>query len=847
VNDTLGEFLRAKASEFGDRPALLSRPRYRTDVWSYRRLLDESGRVACWLQARGVVSGQRVVLWAPNSPWWVAAFFGALRCGAIVVPLDMRSGPAFQAQVFGQTEPALALVAGPIDAPPTAASGAATVPFVHLDDMVASLPPVGCSPAPVGPLAGDSIAEIMFTSGTTGDPKGVVLTHGNILANVDGVARVFPANPEHRLLSLLPLSHMFEQTVGLLVPLTYGASVFYPLSRQPAVIFRDLARQKITTLVAVPQMLHLFMAAIEREVDRSGQRARWERAQRVAACLPLHARRFLFRGVHRRLGGALTLLISGGAALDPALARRWELLGIPVLQGYGTTEAAPCIATTNVKHRKPGSVGRAVPGVELRVAADGEVLVRGRNITPGYWRNDEATRRAFVDGWYATGDLGRLDHGGYLTLLGRKKNLIVLDDGQNVYPEDVEAALKRAGAADAVVLGRRSVRGIQVHAVLLLAEGAPPPDVIISAANARLAPHQHVRGYTVWAGDDFPRTHTLKVRRDAVLAAVAEEDAACALRPYDMRPQGAEPETGAPPLRHLIAGLTRLPIGDIGGDLALSDAGLDSLGRVELLSAIETELGVYVDEATIGPQTTVAELERIVGEREGGVSGRPHFPSWPRAWLARAARAALRPVISALVGAVAPAHVAGLAHLRCVRPPVIFVANHTSHLDTPTLLRALPRAWAEHVAVAAAADYFFAGRVLGALAGLLLNAFPFSRAGAIGPTLEHCADLLDGGWSLLLYPEGTRTRTGQIGPFREGVGLLTVEMGVPVVPMRVDGLYDVLPKGRILPHRGPVTVWIGRPLQVQPGTTYDRAAAQIEAAVRALGRTRRSEVRRERR
>src|SRR5919199_5168758 len=710
VNDTLGEFLHAKASEFGDRPALLYRPRYRTDVWSYRQLLDESGRVACWLQARGVAPGQRVVLWAPNSPWWVAAFFGALRCGAIVVPLDMRSSPDFRAQVFGQTDPALALVAEPIDAPP-----ASTLPFVRLDDMVTSLPLVEPSPASVT-LTSDSVAEIIFTSGTTGDPKGVVLTHGNILANVDGVVRVFPANPDYRLLSLLPLSHMFEQTVGLLVPLTYGARVVYPCSRQPAVIFRDLARQKITTLVAVPQMLHLFMAAIEREVDRNGQRARWERAQRIAAHLPLHARRFLFRGVHRRLGGALTLLISGGAALDPALARRWELLGIPVLQGYVATEAAPCIATTNVKHRKPGSVGRAVPGVELRVAADGEVLVRGRNITPRYWRNDEATRRAFVDGWYATGDLGRLDHDGCLTLLGRKKNLIVLDDGQNVYPEDVEAALTRAGAADAVVLGRRSVRGIQVHAVLLLHEGAPPPDAIISAANARLAPHQHVRGYTVWAGDDFPRTHTLKVRRDAVLAAVAEEEGAYAVHPCSTSSQDAEP--GAPPLRRLIAGLTRLPVADIGGDLALSDAGLDSLGRVELLSAIETELGVYVDETTIGPQTTVAELERIVGEREDGVRGRPHFPSWPRAWPARAARATLRPVISAVVGALAPAHVAGLAHLRCVRPPVIFVANHTSHLDTPTLLRALPRAWAEHVAVAAAADYFFANRLRGAAVGL---------------------------------------------------------------------------------------------------------------------------------
>jgi long-chain acyl-CoA synthetase len=828
MGGTLGDFLRCKARAFGDRPALLYRPRYHTLIWSYRRLLDESGRVACWLQAHGVEPGQCVVLWAPNSPWWVAAFFGLLRRGAIVVPLDLRSSPDFVARVFKQTAPALALVGGPIAWPPDV-----NVRSLTLDDLVADLP-LEMQPETV-PITAESVAEIMFTSGTTGDPKGVILTHRNILASVDGVSRVLPSSPEYRLLSLLPLSHMFEQTVGLLLPLAYGASVFYPVSRQPSIIFRDLARQRVTLMLTVPQALQGFMAAIDREVERSGRGAGWRRAQHLAPHLPMAARRLLFRRLHRQLGGALSCLVSGGAALDPELERTWELVGIPVLTGYGATEAAPCIATTDLHHRKPGSVGKAVPGVELRVADDGEILVRGANVTPGYWHNDEATARAFLDGWYRTGDLGSIDRHGYLTLHGRKKNLIVLDDGQNVYPEDVEGVLTRAGATDAVVYGRPTARGLQVHAILLLGDAAPAAESIVAAANAQLAPHQRVRGHTVWSGADFPRTHTLKVKRDAVLQAIAVQGA-----PAETAERaGGDAVTKAPPapasLLPLIAEVAHRPLGELDDDMSLGDIGLDSLGRVELLSVIEAERGVYIDEAVIGPETTAADLGRLVGSSATAPAERPRFPAWPRSWPARIARAALRPILFAGLGAVAPARVAGGEKLDGLRPPLLIVANHTSHLDTPTLLHALPPRLAGRVAVAAASDYFFSDRPRALAAGLLFNAFPFSRGGAIGGSIEHCSALIDRGWSILIFPEGTRSTTGEMAPFKEGIGLLAVELGVPILPARIDGLVRVLPKGRSLPRRGPVRVSFGPVLQFTTPVTYATAAARIEAAVRALG------------
>jgi len=544
MNGTLGDFLRDVAARHGNRPALLYRPRYRTDRWTYRRLWRESGRVALWLRGRGIAAGDRVVLWAPNSPWWVATYFGALRLGAIVVPLDIRSDRGFASRVAGQTELRLAVVA-----PPVQPDGLGDVPLVAMDRLVAELDPDDARDD--GPLATevtpDSIAEIMFTSGTTGDPKGVVLTHRNILASVDGVSRVLPGGHDYRLLSLLPLSHMFEQTVGLLLPLHYGARVYYPASRQPAAIFRDLARERATAILAVPQALELFMDAIEREVTKRGRRAVWEGMLRIAAYLPLHLRQLLFAGVRRRLGGHLRLLVSGGAALDPAVARKWELLGVSVLQGYGATEAVPCITTEGLDARRPGTVGRAVPGVELRLAPDGEALVRGANVTHGYWRNEDATAAAFADGWYRTGDLGVLDGDGYLTLRGRKKNVIVLDDGQNVYPEDVEDTLRHEpGVRDALVFGDRSARGgTRVRAVLLL-DGAADPNAIVRAANRRLDARQQIRDATRWPDDDFPRTHTLKVKRDAVLAALAPEGTGDAARAHRTAGQHGDDEATSP-------------------------------------------------------------------------------------------------------------------------------------------------------------------------------------------------------------------------------------------------------------------------------------------------------------
>jgi long-chain acyl-CoA synthetase len=506
---TIPDILLQAAARHGARPALALRDPARGFSWTFDETVAFAAGVARWLRAQGVERGDRIVLWGANEPAWGGTFFGALLIGAVVVPLDARSPPDFAARVVERTRARLQVL-GATQEP------VAGVPAVRFAD----LPPLESDLAPPEPVAAeDDLAEIVFTSGTTGVPKGVMISHRNLVSNVRSMIEVVPILPSYRLLSLLPLSHMFEQAVGLGAALSGGASITYMGTLRPDTIFEALGAEHITTILAVPQVLQLFGTAIEREARRSGRERVFRALHTVAPFLPFGLRRRLFAPVHTRLGGRFLFFVCGGAYLDPGLARTWENMGIKVVQGYGATEASPAIAANSLAHRNLRSIGKPLTCNEVRLAADGEIQVRGPNVTSGYWEDPDASAAVFEDGWYCTGDLARQDTNGYLYLIGRKRNMIVLASGENVYPEDIESLLlQQPGVRDVVVVGLTRPEGdVEVHAVLLTNDADAAADAV-KAVNRRLGIHQRVRGTTIWPDEDFPRTLTLKARRPEIEA-----------------------------------------------------------------------------------------------------------------------------------------------------------------------------------------------------------------------------------------------------------------------------------------------------------------------------------------
>ena len=821
---TINQFLEDVARRYGGRPALLFKPGFRYRTWSYRDLYDDVQRVATLLQSRGIGKGDRVVLWGPNAPHWVLAYFGCLRIGAVVVPLDLRSTADFAQQVTSKTSPVLAFVSRvtPLDGVNLEIP---TLLFEDLEHLIYDL----ASPRDVF-LTGDDLAEIMFTSGTTGDAKGVLLTHRNLLANLESVQQVIPGSASFRMLSLLPLSHMFEQMGSLFSGLGCGASITFVTSRQPALLLKLMRERRITMMLLVPQALDLFMKGIEREVANQGKQRLWELSLKLARRLPMKLRRLVFHKVHARFGGHLEIVVSGGAALDQHLGEKWNLLGINVLQGYGATEASPVISCHALTDARFDSVGRPLPGVEVRITGAGEIQVRGANVTQGYWNAPEQTAAAFDGDWYKTGDMGFLDDAGFLHIRGRIKEMIVLANGQNVFPEDIEGVLKNDPAlTDATVVGLRRGQDTQVHAVFLLEDPEQAP-AVVARANRELAEHQRIRGFTIWPEADFPRTHTLKVKKGVLVDAL---QSGTAQAPAAAGAGRAQPAASGDPKERLVrlvsevSGVAQeqvLPEHTVGGDLDM-----DSLKRVEMLSIIEQELGVYIDESLVDSGTTLAQLQVLLESQEEAKAALPPFYTWPLSfWFSLLREVLHQVVVFPVLSARYRIHATGLEHLEGLAGPVLFAANHNAVMgDSMVLAKAAPRAWRRHLSFAAAAEITFQKRLTGIVAALVANAFPLSRESAIRASLEHMGRMMDEGWNVVIFPEGEQRLGQPMLPFQSGTGMLAVESHTPVVPVHLVSQ----PGGGLRPQ---VEVRFGQPLRFAPGTSYLDATSRIEEAVRAL-------------
>jgi long-chain acyl-CoA synthetase len=836
--------------------AVIERRGYRRETLTYAELHRAALLWREMLAGRGIGPGDRVLLWGPNSGAWIACFWGILLRGAIAVPMDAAASLDFVQRTTASAGVKLVLR----DAlQPELQAGAPSIIYSESRSTAGSTatpphPQVTIVDAPRRTM----VAEILFTSGTTSEPRGVVLTHGNFLANLEPLERGIDAyrKYEHwfhplRFVSLVPLSHVFGQFMTLFVPPLLGAAVVFESSNHPAEIMRTIKRERATALIAVPRMLDALRSGLERGLAARKQTQWFQRVYAAADGEKFLRRVWRFRRIHRRFGWKFWAFISGGAALDSSTEDFFKRIGYAVVQGYGMTETASLISLNHPFRATQGSVGKVLPGREFQLAEDGEILLRGENVSAGYWEAGEV-RPAGEHGWLRTGDIGEVDSEGNLRFRGRKKNVIVTPAGLNVYPEDLEEALRRQpGVRDCVVLARERHGNAEPCAVLLLEDpGSQTADAAVEAANKSLAEYQRVHEWLIWPEADFPRTATgkpklveIRARAEAMWdGTVGDVAAADWASPV--------PARGSVALDALIAQVSGRNVADVAQ--LEQKLGLSSLDRVELLSALEEKFHVELNETAFSEAKTVADIQRLL--RQPPVQRSEYaYPRWaqraPTRWMRLLVYYTLVWPATQILG---HPRVLGREHLRGLRGPVLVVSNHiTRRADIGLILAGLPRRFRHRLAIAMGGealqemrkpprDWFSLKRWSYGLGYWLVtglfNVFPLPQFFGFRESFRFAGESVDRSYSVLIFPEGVvnDTTTGEMAPFQSGIGLLAQNLRIPIVPVRLDGVWKMKRQRRRLAHLGEITVNIGAPVSFPTNTTPEQIASRLEMLIKSL-------------
>lgn len=817
---------------------------------TFGELYEGAGRLACKLRAKlALHTGDRVVLWGENAPEWPLAYLSIVRAGCTAVPLD-RLMPVDEAIRIAAFTGAKAIIISPalLEKHREALFGAGA----PLLNPYRELEPHGghAWPADSAAVEGEcrweptpeALASILFTSGTTLTPKGVMLTHANLISDALAVAEILVPHDTDRFMSVLPLHHAFEFTGGFLVPLFGGSSIHYLETLRPQEISETMKRAGVTVVLAVPRLFQVFADNIRQRVKAAGIAAQLtvNLADSMAGAAELFghekARKKLFAKVHQAFGGKIRLFVSGGAALDPGLVRFFGRFAIPLVEGYGLTETGPVLTVNPLAAPRPGSVGLPLPGVEVRlhqpdIQGVGEILVRGPNVMQGYWRDPEATEKTFEQGWFRTGDLGRFDTDGYLYVTGRVKDVIVTAAGKKVFPIEIEWRLRDvAGLRECCVLGlpARQGHGEEVAIVAVPEAGVDREKLraAIERVNQNMPSHQQIARIE-FMESDLPKTTTLKVQRGKLRAQLAHGPATKAVEAGVAAPIARRTDEVLAEVAKAIAETANVTADDVTREQRLQlDLGLDSIGRLDLVGKLELRMSVSLPDDALARMRTVGDLVDLVHAVRGkGRKSERRAGLQDRVWKSGEFESseALKPTISQSIlrGAMKTTekvffntYLSITAHgMENVPAQGSFVmaSNHSSHLDTAAVRAVLGRR-ARDFHVMGAKDYFFDTRLKSWFFSTVFSALPFEREEHTLEGLGLCRDVLQEGKALLIFPEGGRTVTGTLRSFKPGIGLLAVELDVPVLPVFVGGTFESLPKGRTVPRPSRVTVHFGAPL-----------------------------------
>ncbi len=888
--------------------ALEIQRRERVESYTYAELRHIAESVGAWLGKNDFKSGARVVILADNHPRWVAVFLGVVASGCTAVPLDTAlhadqittllkdSGSvllfsdvkhlATAQQAIGDLPIKIALI-NPSEQPDGKFDAAKPVLLGDLDSIVKA----GPSGFRAAAVEADVVASLLYTSGTTSDPKGVMLTHANLLGEVESVFSWAHVGPDDAVLGVLPLFHVLSQMANLLLPLVKGARVVYLETLNTTELLRALNERQITIFAVVPQFFYLIHERIFKEVAKRGKVAGLAlktlmSLNRGLRAIGFNAGRIFFGKLHSTFGDRMRYLITGGSRFDPQIGYDFYALGIDVLQAYGLTETTGAAFAALPHHNVIGSVGPPLPGVEGKILdakpgedggpAVGEIAIKGAIVMKGYWNRPDATATVLKNGWLRTGDLGYFDSGGNLFITGREKDVIVLSNGKNVYPEEIESYylkspyIKEIGvmALEAEPGNPASDRlyGVVVPDFDVLKERkiVNAKEVIrfdIEGISAKIPSTKRIGSYEIWQ-DPLPRTTTRKLKRFELEKRV---------RANQKKGQADSAISSAPALTAEDAQWLELP--DVQqamkviressktapevirpNDNLELDLGLDSMQRVELLVAIEQELGGDVDESALAEIYTVRQLVDAIRESSAAGKTRTSSGQQPAGWTSVLQEEPTDPEVLRLAepGKLAKQilyagfqpvqifvhdrfhlRVSGLEKLP-KQGPYIISSNHQSYLDPVLMASVLPWPIFRNLFAVGTSEIFGSGfmrRLARWLRVIVVdpdaNLVSAMRAGAFG---------LRNGRILILYPEGERSIDGTPRTFKKGAAILSIHLQVPIVPVAIEGFYEAWPRGKSFQKFTPLKMQFGDPILPPPEAeaseqAYEKLTATLKSRV----------------
>ncbi len=815
------------------------------EQYTYEDVRELTLRAAGFLAEKGLTPTQKVILFSHNMPEWGLAYFGILKTGAVAVPLDPSSSAEDIAKFAKASEASMILISPKLeDETPDLASELEKhnlkIPiydFTNVFEMpteseeaerLALLPPK---------VLANNVASLIFTSGTTGTPKAVMLSHKNFVNMVSMLGSVLDMSISDGVLSVLPLHHTFEFSAGFLTPFANGTQITYLEELSSEELSYAIENGHVTGMVGVPALWEMLHRRIK---TRLRERGDWfaDLADNIIdfnAWLrdntPFNFGPIVFFPIHQGLGGRMRYLISGGSALSEKVQKDLHGLGFTVLEGYGLTESAPVLTVARPGNKLlRGSVGKPLSGVEVKINEPdengvGEVIARGQNVMLGYFNNEEATAEVLQDRWLKTGDLGRLDEDGNLYIVGRSKDVIIDSNGKNIYPDEIEDLYgKSPFVKEMSVTGLPDAEGGEKIAVLVVPDYEY--DIALSRADTNRKVEAHFREVSSalpffkrvkvvhFTPFELPRTATRKVKRPEVVEMLRNlEDKSKKKTRID---SNAKNDDNVIWLRKIVANVTNRPLSDVALETKLADLGFDSLMFVELQAAVEDAGGRVVSPDTLNEVETIRELmtaaqrvdksKKIVDEpkTEEKKDEELFIPSIVR----RVGNQVVSLAQNTLYNDILKTNIEGVGNV----PPhtnFIVAANHASHLDMGLVKYALGDDVAEQTVAVAAADYWFDTKYKRAYMNNFTTLVPIERTGSLRQSLRHVTQILNEGYNTLIFPEGGRSQTGEINEFKPIIGYLALNNKTGILPVYIWGTYEAFPKGATIPKASSIGASIG--------------------------------------